>query len=104
MYRQKQYSWEVPLTHDKSSFGKSSSWNGWSAGNRLCRAKIRTIKEVAVARLRQLPCLRGSSEASRMTSDEIQRLQDQIGQLTVRLERAEHDLAEAKAEAHEARE
>lgn len=39
-----------------------------------------------------------------MTSDEIHRLQDQIGQLTVRLDRAERELAEAKAEAHEARE
>lgn len=39
-----------------------------------------------------------------MTSDEIRRLQDQVGQLNVRLEKAERELAEAKGEAHEARE
>ena len=39
-----------------------------------------------------------------MTSDEIRRLQDQVGQLNVRLEKAERERAEAKGEAHEARE
>jgi hypothetical protein len=45
-----------------------------------------------------------SSKAPGMTSGEIRRSQDQVGQLNVRLEKAERELAEAKGEAHEARE